>query len=291
MVPGANPERRSEVRLFASEKITLFFRDQSSSPAELVDVSAFGFHVRYGASAFPPATLVRASQPQLRILIRAVWSRSSDAQIETGLVEEGYFLRGLRAGDAESFLKLANPYMRSLRARIRCIVRDPAQSEDVMQETLLKALMHAGQFEPAHNFGAWLLQIATNEALKSLRRKRKFREAELPPSEDETGGELKFPAHNLSPADMLERREFRAALASAANSLEETYLRVFLLRDIQGLGMAEVALKLGISIDAANTRLHRAHLRLRSELQRNFFAPGEQLHTLSGPAQEPALPR
>ena len=205
-------------------------------------------------------------------------------------MEEGYFLQGLRAGDSGAFLKLVNPYLQSVRGRIHSIVRDQTESEDVLQETLLKALVHAGQFRPAQSFGAWLFQIATNEALKHLRKKRKYREIELPGFQGEPEREIRLPDHHLSPADLLERQEFHAALSRAANSLEESYLRVFLLRDIQGLSMHEVSLKLGISIELASTRLHRAHLRLRGELQRKFFSRKTRLYRLSGPDQGPALP-
>lgn len=291
MVPGANPERRSAIRFSANEKITVFFRDETSTPAELLDVSTFGFHVRHGASSSPPSSLIRADQPQLKIVIRAIWSRNGGALIETGLVEEGYFLHGLRTGDTESFLKLVNPYMQSVQRRIRSIVRDPAETEDVLQETLLKALLHAGQFRPTQSFGAWLCQIATNEALKHLRKERKYRETEIPAFGDEDEqAQLEFPDHHLSPAELLERREFHAALERATKVLEGSYLKVFLLRDIQGLSMSEVALKLGVSIEVASTRLHRAHLRLRGELQKNFFSRRSSLYRLSGPGQGLRLP-
>jgi RNA polymerase sigma-70 factor (ECF subfamily) len=285
MVPGANPERRSQVRFSANEKITLFFRDATSTAAELVDVSAFGFHVRYCASIFPPASLVRADQPQLKITIRAIWSRNGGTLIETGLVDEGYFLCGLRAGDHESFLALTNPYMPAVRARIRSIVRDRAESEDVLQETLLKALLHAGQYRPTQNFGAWLFQIATNEALKHLRKKRKYRETEFPSFADGTEPEIQFADHRLSPADLLERQEFQEALTRAANCLEESHRQVFLLRDLQGLALTEVAMRLGISAELASIRLHRAHLRLRNELEKSFFSRKARFYRLSGLAQ------
>lgn len=290
MVPGANPERRSQARFSANEKITLFFRDATSTAAELVDVSGFGFHVRYVASVFPPASLVRADQPQLRITIRAIWSRNGGTQIETGLVDEGYFLYGLRTGNTDSFLKLVNPYMQTMRRKIRSIVGEASDTEDVLQETLLKALLHAAQFRPNQCFGAWLFQIATNEALKHLRKKRKYREVELPTCEDEGRLEQQFPDHHLSPAELLERQEFREELTRATNALEESYRNVFLLRDLQGLAIPEVALKLGISVEVASMRLHRAHLRLRSELQKTFFSRTTRLYRLSGPAQRPPLP-
>lgn len=291
MDPGANPERRSAIRFSANEKITLFFRDETSTSAELLDVSAFGFHVRYGVLPSPPSSLIRADQPQLKIVIRAIWSRNGGALMETGLVEEEYFLHGLRTGDTESFLKLVNPYMQSVQGRIRSILRDPAESEDVLQETLLKALLHAGQFRPAQSFGAWLLQIATNESLKYLRKKRKYRETELPAfGDEEEKREREFPDHHLTPAELLERWELHAALVRAMKGLEESYLKVFLLRDVQGLSMSEVALKLGISIEVASTRLHRAHLQLRGELQKNFFSRKSRLYRLTGPAQGPRLP-
>ena len=287
MVPGANPERRSATRFSANEKITLFFRDKTSTPAELVDVSAFGFHIRYGASSSPPSSVLRADQPQVKIVIRAIWSQNDGALTETGLVEEGYFLHGLRSGDSESFLTLVKPYLQSVRGRIRSIVRDPAEREDVLQDTLLKALLHAGQFRPAQTFGAWLCQIATNEAFKHLRKKRKYRETEIPAfGDDEEQGEMEFPDHHLSPIELLERQELHSALVRATKALEESYLQVFLLRDVQRLSMSEVALRLGVSTEVASMRLHRARLRLRGELQKNFFSRNK----LSAPEQGPRRP-
>jgi RNA polymerase sigma-70 factor (ECF subfamily) len=287
MLPGGCPERRSEIRLCVSEQVTLLFGDEETSgPAELLDLSACGFRVLYTCSALSPATLVRGSQPHLKIRVHALWSRAHATQIETGLVEEGYFLRDVRSGKTDSLLKLIDPCLQALRAKIRFIVRDPVASEDVLQETLTKVLQHAEQCHVGQSFRSWLFQIATNEAFKYLRKRRKYRETDFSGLEYGNGHTPQLLDPNLSPEDILARKEFREALAHAASALEQIYLRAFLLRDIEELEIAEVAALLGISVSATHTRLHRAHLRLRRELGRNF-SPGAQSHAFSAQTQGP----
>jgi RNA polymerase sigma-70 factor (ECF subfamily) len=69
-----------------------------------------------------------------------------------------------------------------------------------------------------------------------------------------------------SPAEILERKEFAAAITSAVNSMNEIYRQIFIACDLRQLSVIEAARSLGINIDTANTRLHRARLLMRKQL-------------------------
>jgi RNA polymerase sigma-70 factor (ECF subfamily) len=70
----------------------------------------------------------------------------------------------------------------------------------------------------------------------------------------------KFTDWREIPSDVLARKEIRAALQSALDSLPDQYRLVFVLRDMQHLSVEETATVLGITAEAVKTRSHRARL-------------------------------
>src|SRR6185437_14607576 len=269
MFPGASPERRAVVRLSSRAEVTVVLQDASQIfPAELVDTSPCGGRLRYMAGEFPEAmrAVVDSSLEQRRVC--AIWTKTSGYIIETGfLTEEAFLTNRLRSGETEALLPLLSPHLQKLKTAIRSITRGHAE-EDILQECLLKVIQHAGQLHPGHSFRAWLLQIATHEALKAIQRnKRRLQFTVRILGGDEIDDEAGFIDPRGSPADALEFKELEAEFLSALGSLDEIYKRVFILRQIQVLSMAEVASKLDIKVDTANTRLHRARMSLYRQLQ------------------------
>src|SRR6185503_4860818 len=174
----------------------------------------------------------------------------------------------LRAGQSEALLPLLSHHLQKLKTAIRSITRGQADEEDILQDCLLKVIQHASQLRPGYSFRAWLLQIATHEALKAMQRnKRRLRFTVQISDDDQSGEGPDFIDPRGSPADALEFKELEAEFLSALGSLDEIYKRVFILRQIQELSMAEVASKLDIKVDTANTRLHRARTSLYRQLQ------------------------
>jgi RNA polymerase sigma-70 factor (ECF subfamily) len=279
MTPGASLDRRAEVRLSVCEQVTLFIgRAEVSTPVELIDISPCGFHVRCSAASLPLAAVRSLQRGSETARVRAVWSREGSNGDEAGLLrEEIYLIRCLRSGSRESLLQLVSPYSRSVQGVLRSILRNREDSEDVFQECLLKVMARIDQFHPGNSFRAWLVQIATNEALKYVRDNRKHRHSildDLGLDEEEAFAACADPRQ--SPFADLERKEFQSELAEAIESLDEIYRRPFVMRDLEHLGMGEIAARLGINVDTANTRLHRARKRLRQMLGPNYRPPGPE---------------
>jgi RNA polymerase sigma-70 factor (ECF subfamily) len=244
---------------------------QSAVECELINRSRCGFAVRHASCAVEPGQVYKVQQERGLRRARAVWVVEAKDGLETGLVDEEVHLVDLvREGDMDSFPRLAAPYMKSLRFTVRAILDNPADVEEVAQETLLKAMAHLDQFNESQSFRAWFLRIAVNESLKRIRKNRAGA-ALLLPLEPEEDGDAPGPLGLLaspgaSPADLLERKEVAAAVMGALDSLDAPYRRVFVLRDLQNLPAAQVAALVGANADAVNTRLHRARAQLRARL-------------------------
>ncbi len=179
-------------------------------------------------------------------------------------------LARIRAGEKRLFHELIRPYERSVYLTAYSVLHNQADAEEVAQETMLKAFAHLSDLRQDVTFKAWLVQIALNEARM---RRRKDHQHLYEPLEEEgnEGAEGEYMPREFAdwreiPSETLERKEIRGAVARALGSLPEIYREVFLLRDIQHLGVAETAQALGISIPSAKTRLHRARLQMREQL-------------------------
>jgi RNA polymerase sigma-70 factor (ECF subfamily) len=145
----------------------------------------------------------------------------------------------------------------------------PADAEDVLQNTFLKAFQHVKDFEGRSSFSTWLYRIASNEALMLLRKKRpEITLSDISPENDDNS--------DYSPAQFIDWRplpeteflssESQSVMDSAVSHLPENQRIVFILRDIEGLSIQETGEALNLSEAAVKTRLLRARLRLREEL-------------------------
>ena len=274
MFPGASPDRRVVVRLPSCAQVTVVLQNASQvHPVKLVDISSCGGRVRYKIGEFsqPMATVVDSSLKEHRIY--PIWTQTTGEVVETGfLTEEAALIDKLRAGQSEALLPLLSHHLQKLKTAIRSITRGQADEEDILQDCLLKVIQHASQLRPGYSFRAWLLQIATHEALKAMQRnKRRLRFTVQISDDDQSGEGPDFIDPRGSPADALEFKELEAEFLSALGSLDEIYKRVFILRQIHELSMAEVAAELNVKIDTANTRLRRARLCLYDQLQEVFY--------------------
>lgn len=178
-------------------------------------------------------------------------------------------LEALRAGDRAEFARFVEAYSGPIHRLALKMLGHPQDAEDVLQNTFLKALQHLGNFEGRSSLSTWLYRIAANEALMLLRKQK----AETPLADlaAEAEEEAESTPVNLTdwcclPENELLDSESRAYLDQAIRRLPEKLRLVFLLRDIEGLSIAETGEALGLTETAVKTRLLRARLRLREEL-------------------------
>jgi len=185
-----------------------------------------------------------------------------------------------RAGNYEAFEKLVSRYERPIYALTMRILQRREDAEDVVQETFLSVVEHLAEFREGSTFYTWLVRIATNHALKVLRKRKGL---PLQPLDVQTRDEAPLPHPDFiarwrdEPSSIAQDREARRILDDAIASLDEKYRLIFLLRDVEGLSTEEAADALGISIANAKVRLLRARLMLRERLTREF---GDQAHRL-----------
>lgn len=192
-------------------------------------------------------------------------------------------VRRARAGDFGAFEELVGRYERHVYTLARRIVGVEADAEEVVQETFLSLVEHLADFAGQSAFKTWLVRIATNHALKVLRRRRTHPEVSLdgPAGAEDDAGPLPHPEFIApwrdDPADLAQDHETRRLLDQAVGELDEKYRVVFVLRDVEGLSTEETANAVGISEANVKVRLLRARLMLRERLTRVLGDQGRRV--------------
>jgi RNA polymerase sigma-70 factor, ECF subfamily len=178
------------------------------------------------------------------------------------------------------FEDLALPLLPSLYNVAVWLSRNPADAEDLVQETFLKALRGFGTFEPGTNFKAWIFRILRNTYLTSrsgLAAVRTFSlEEELEPRTD--WGTNVFPEAAIdrrTPEVNLMRLSDQAALQAAMEQLAPPLLEVILLCDVEEMKYREIATVLEIPIGTVMSRIARARMALRRLLTVGVPLPSE----------------
>jgi RNA polymerase sigma-70 factor (ECF subfamily) len=176
------------------------------------------------------------------------------------------------AGEKQLFYALIQPYERQVYRTAFAILRNQQDTEDVVQEAMLKALTHLKSFRREAKFSTWLIQITLNEARMRLRKERRNLYESIDEGVDNEEGDYiprDFADWREIPSEALEQKRLKEALQGAIASLAPKYQDVFILRDVEKVNIADTARILGISIASVKTRLLRARL-----LMRDALAPG-----------------
>jgi len=168
------------------------------------------------------------------------------------------------AGNHERYYELIAPIERRVYYTAYAILRTEADAEEVSQEAILKGFRGLRTFRGESRFSSWLLSIVANEARMRLRQRREVSLELLksPDNEDEYTP-IELAEWREIAVEALAQKELAAHLEEALNALAEIYREVLILRDIDGLTIAETSAALDISVPAVKTRLLRARLMVR----------------------------
>lgn len=168
--------------------------------------------------------------------------------------------KGLRvvspAFEAEALASLDSLYRAALR-----LTRRPADAEDLVQETYLKAFRAVDRFEPGTNLRAWLFTILHNTARNRARDRARDtvsidseivdRAADAPPP----GG--RSAAASETPESLLLRETLAPELQAAIDALPEAFRQAVWLRDVEEFSYAEIAEMLSIPLGTVMSRISR----------------------------------
>jgi RNA polymerase sigma-70 factor (ECF subfamily) len=173
--------------------------------------------------------------------------------------------------DQATFAEEAMEYMPSLYTAALRMTRNPADAEDLVQETYLRAYRGFGGFKEGTNLKAWLYKILTNTFINSYRAKRRRPdESDIENVEDlylyhRLGG-LEAVEAGRSAEDTVLERVTETEVKDALESLPEQFRIAVLLGDVEGFSYKEIAEILDIPIGTVMSRLHRGRKALQKRL-------------------------
>ena len=192
--------------------------------------------------------------------------------------QETELARRLLAGERGAFERFVEHFRNKIfnYSWLMCGQREDA--EEVAQETLLNVFENLGQLRDPERVKPWVFRIAKNACL-TKRRRSVFAPAasqeisldSLMPNRSRDGAsKLEIADWSRLPEHEAMNSELRESLTQAIRQLPELYRAVFLLRDAEGLSTQEAAQILDVSEDVVKTRLHRARLALRKQLDQHL---------------------
>jgi len=191
-----------------------------------------------------------------------------------------------RAGDESAFAELVESYRRELQVHCYRMLGSFEDSEDLVQETFLRAWRRRRSFEGRSSFRAWLYRIATNACLDALERRPRVVAihegaqpvAEVPWLQPYPDQLLEgIAASDAEPdAEVVAKETIELAFIAAIQLLPPRQRAVLISRDVLGWTAAESAALLDLSVAAVNSALQRARATLKEHLPRRRldWAPG-----------------
>jgi RNA polymerase sigma-70 factor (ECF subfamily) len=197
----------------------------------------------------------------------STWKTQQD--IDTS--DDVALVHAAKQGDMAAFEQLVTRHTAMIFRVAMHIMSSREDAEDIVQDAFLKAFQHLQRFEERSRFSTWLTKIAVNAALMKLRSSRRATTISIDQEADE-GSTLADTVADWkpNPEQLFTRTELREILQRALASLPNSYRVVFLLRDVEGVSVADTAEMLGLSVPNVKARLFRARLNLRDHLSRYF---------------------
>jgi RNA polymerase sigma-70 factor (ECF subfamily) len=145
------------------------------------------------------------------------------------------------------------------------LVKNPAEAEDLTQDTFLRAYRHGDSLRDPEAVRGWLYRIATHVCLDRLRQRKPLI------SLDGEEGEARVAppvSQSPSPLDVSERKETSACVQRCLDFLPDKYRAVILLHEAHSLTAPEIADLLGVTLTTVKIRLHRARHKLQQVMER-----------------------
>lgn len=182
-------------------------------------------------------------------------------------ISEKELIRRAKNGDRLAQSEIVKTYEKMVYNLGLKLLGNEDAAEGVLQETFLKVLQALPNFQEKSQLSTWIYRIATNQALMRLRTKKRRQQTFEKNIEDEDKDYSNFVRSlGKDPLGDLLNEELKQKMDIAIKHLPENYRTTFVLKDIEGLSLKEIAEMLNVSIPAVKSNLHRARIVLRNKL-------------------------
>ena len=187
----------------------------------------------------------------------------SDREVDQQLVER------VQRGDKQAFGLLVAKYQRKLARLLSRLIRDPAEVEDIAQETFIKAYRALPSFRGDSAFYTWLYRIGINTAKNFLvsQGRRAPTSTDFDSEEAETfedGDQLR---DINTPERLMMTRQIGDTVNTAMEALPEELKTAIVLREIEGLSYEEIATIMDCPIGTVRSRIFRAREAISEKLK------------------------
>lgn len=184
-------------------------------------------------------------------------------------------LHRAKAGDFEAFQRLVADLQPRVYGRAFRILKQAQDAEDATQQTFLALIEHLADFREESSLATWVLRIASNFALKILRKKHGLKMVSMSDMVSEDNySEIPHPEFiapwSKTADEIAQQAEVQQEIDHSLLELDDKYRLVFILRDIEGRSVRETAEALELTESTVKVRLLRARLALRERLTRKF---------------------
>ncbi len=192
-------------------------------------------------------------------------------------------LHRAKAGDFEAFQQLIASLQPRVYGLVFRILQQTQDAEDATQQAFLSLIEHIGDFREESSVATWVLKIASNHALKILRKKRGLTVVSMSElAAEENYSDVPHPEFiapwSKTADEIAQQAEVQSEIEKALSQLDVKYRLVFVLRDIEGLSVRETAEAMELTEATVKVRLLRARLALREKLTRKF---GDSLQVMT----------
>ena len=168
------------------------------------------------------------------------------------------------AGESRAFGQLVERYQDRLYNSVVQVTGSTEDARDVVQDAFVQAYVKLKTFRRTSAFYTWLYRIAFNIAISQRRRKKTT--LSIDQAREATGRELADPG--AGPDAPLELQDQAAQVRMALAAISEEHRTVLVLREIEDCSYETIAEILDLPVGTVRSRIHRARMQMKVELQR-----------------------
>ena len=183
------------------------------------------------------------------------------------VMNDSALLRQYQAGDRSAISRLIERHSRRVRNYIRMMVKDHDLTEDIFQETFIKAVrvIDEGRYHDNGKFLSWVLRIAHNQVIDHFRNHRQNHTVTESDKGYDVLGTLQFADHSIE--DALVSEQIERDIRGLIEQLPDEQREVVRMRYFANMSFKEIAEQTGVSINTALGRMRYALINLRKMIK------------------------